>query len=454
MASSAADSAAAAAPAAAAPRVRGRPASLSAPSARELEVLGLGPAARASSAARGSTFALTLLQPLVALEEPQSPSPGAGSGQSTPVFYSGPLPPPVAAVAPPLRAPAEPASREVSRLALSFVGGGMLPSISSSRLELPVLSTPSPRGDGGAGGGDGDGDKDGLRLLPAGASAAEARRQQRAGGRGGGCGCLHLSAINEYAVRFGTHIAILSIFENLFFWYVVGPTEDAALFGVLNRYLSGTLNSCGSWNATQRDVLALFFGLLLNKTAVDAQGAAVAASRGVCACRRAPPRPPPPRAGLCAASPRHPARPQSPSHSAADNGVLRRNSWLYVFGLFSLLAMLIGQTLARRKQLNWWAIAGENLTMILLLGACACIGGGGPAAASRAPSSARARARAQSPPSFPRPTAGPLLPSLQTSSCSSRLSFCRFRASPWTSSTASLSTNFRAAALMARGGST
>ena len=101
---------------------------------------------------------------------------------------------------------------------------------------------------------------------------------------------------------------------------------------MIDTYLYSTLTACPSWNATERAVLSAILGLLLNKTAVDAQGAAAAATRG------------------------------------AYNGVLRRNSWLYVLGLFALLAFLVGQTLWRRKTLAWGVIAAENVFMIVLLG--------------------------------------------------------------------------------------
>ena len=197
---------------------------------------------------------------------------------------------------------------------------------STSRLALPVLASPS----NGTGKGDTSEESD-VALLQLTKSSSSfsgvCSRCWRSVFR------VHsLAIMNEYAIRFGTHIAILSIFETLFFWFIVGPTEDNALFSVLDTYMNSTLATCPSWNATERAVLSALLGLLVNKTAVDAQGVAAAASR------------------------------------ATYNGVLRRNSWLYVLGLFALLAFLVGQTLWRRKTLAWGVIAAENVFMIVLLG--------------------------------------------------------------------------------------
>lgn len=146
------------------------------------------------------------------------------------------------------------------------------------------------------------------------------------------CSLRFVATVNEYAVRFGCHIALLSIFENVFFWEFVGPVEDTTLFNVLQSYLTGTLASCPAWTPGERAFLGALASLIFNKTAIDAQGAAASASR------------------------------------TAYNGALRRTSWLYVLGLFALLALLSGQTLWRKKQLPWRTIFVENLVMIVFLG--------------------------------------------------------------------------------------
>ena len=239
---------------------------------------------------------------------------GGGSGGS-PVLYHAPVVPG--------------ASRELSPRA-AFVGGGLLGrgagfllphSQSLGRLEHVPPPTPLA-----------------LRVpvaaaapaagKPAAATAADDEHECC-----GGPSCCE--AAHVWAMRFAVHIVLLSIFETLFFWQFVGPSEDKALLDLVNSYVGGTLSACPRWNASERFVVEAFMALLLNRTAIRGASATAAAKR------------------------------------VHFNGNLLRNSWLYVAGL-SLLFLLLAAFSFRRKggplSLPWKVIFAENLALIMMLG--------------------------------------------------------------------------------------
>ena len=243
--------------------------------------------------------------PLVPLlEDTYSPT-AEPTGPSSPNFYNAPL-----------NSAASSPRAASSAGGPSFVAGGLMASFSMGRMELavrtpagvPTAAPPPPAA---------------PPALPAAPPAAPAHFCESA---------------QVWALRFAVHIVLLSIFETFFFWYFVGPTEDRGLLDLVNSYVGATLNECPTWNATERLVLEAFLGLLLNRTEIDAAGAASSARRG------------------------------------AFNAGLLRNSWLYVGGLTLLLLFLSALSVRRRgglRSLPWALIVGENLALIVMLGLCA-----------------------------------------------------------------------------------
>ena len=290
-------------------RIR-RPPSLSAPS--ELG-LGLG----ALFLAEGSSPRVpSFLLPLAEAEGGSSPlASGGGSPAGSPLFY---------------HAPAVPgASRELSPRA-AFVGGGLLGrgagyllphSLSLGRMEH-AGAPPTPLA---------------LRVPVGAAAPAAAKSAADEGGAHDECcsGPSCCEAAHVWAMRFAVHIVLLSIFETLFFWQFVGPSEDKALLDLINSYVGGTLRACPQWNASERFVVEAFMALLLNRTAIRGASVAAAAKR------------------------------------AHFNSNLLRNSWLYVAGL-AILFLLLSAFSVRRKggplSLPWKMIFLENLALITMLG--------------------------------------------------------------------------------------
>ena len=136
----------------------------------------------------------------------------------------------------------------------------------------------------------------------------------------------------EWLIRFTLHIVLLAMFESIFFWSFVSVSEDDALQKLVGGYVSSTLQTCPSWNATARDIVTVLADALLNQSAIRAQGAAAAAAR------------------------------------AAFNGDLFVRSWAYFGGLAGLLAALVAVPLAARRHMPWGVIVGENCVLILMLG--------------------------------------------------------------------------------------
>jgi hypothetical protein len=217
-------------------------------------------------------------------------------------------------------------STALKRAPLSFVAGGLLQSMSAGR--LPIAASPrSPHA------------QPGLELRgaappsepPAAAPAAPAPGTLR----------VRLAALLtrehawtalEWLIRFSLHIVLLAMFESIFFWSFVSVSEDDALQKLVGGYVSSTLETCPSWNATARDIVTLLADALLNQSAIRAQGAAAAAAR------------------------------------AAFNGDLLVRSWAYFGGLAGLLGALVAVPLAARRHMPWGVIVGENCVLILMLG--------------------------------------------------------------------------------------
>jgi hypothetical protein len=306
-----------------------RPPSLSAPS--ELG-LGLIPAA-------GGSAHLPLLpifrddgSPLATRESGSPVAVDVPVGASSPAFYHAPLVP--GGAGSPLGDEGSPRPARPS-----YVGGGLLGrgvgyslphSQSLGRMEHafppPMPSSLALRAPGEAAG---------SELPPA---PRAARGIAGSGGHGGDDCCSGPScceAAHVWAMRFAVHIVLLSIFETLFFWQFVGPTEDKALLDLVDSYVGGTLRACPRWNATERVVVEAFMALLLNRTAIRSTSAAAAAKR------------------------------------AHFNGALLRNSWLYVAGL-ALLFLLLSALGVRRKgglwSLPWRVLFLENIALIAMLG--------------------------------------------------------------------------------------
>jgi len=138
--------------------------------------------------------------------------------------------------------------------------------------------------------------------------------------------------LHEWSLRFIFHLMLISLFETIFFWHFVSESEDAALITLVNHYAASTLSSCANLTDPQRALVTDFMDLFINQTQVNAAGAEAAANR------------------------------------SAYNYLLFRNSWLYFGGFLILFVSLAIVGHVRRYKIEWPAILGENLALVLFLG--------------------------------------------------------------------------------------
>jgi hypothetical protein len=100
------------------------------------------------------------------------------------------------------------------------------------------------------------------------------------------------------------HLTLIALFETIFFWHIVAPSEDSALINLIQSYTGGLVGTIQAATPAQRSSFANFFDSIVNITQVDAQGASASADR------------------------------------ADYNTVLTRDSWLYVIGIAGLSGVL------------------------------------------------------------------------------------------------------------------
>lgn len=141
-----------------------------------------------------------------------------------------------------------------------------------------------------------------------------------------------LDSAHRHAIRFTMHLTLIALFETIFFWHIVAPSEDSALINLIQSYTGGLVDTIRAAPPAQRASFANFFDSIVNITQVDAQGFAASIDR------------------------------------ADYNTVLTRNSWLYVIGIAGLSGFLSVAAPIRRLPIKWGTIIGENIALIVLLG--------------------------------------------------------------------------------------
>lgn len=137
---------------------------------------------------------------------------------------------------------------------------------------------------------------------------------------------------HRWSLRFTLHIALISLFETVFFWQFVSASEDQALYGVIDGYTVGVFRGCAALTPVQRTDLRGIVDLFINTTKVDEAGAVAAAAR------------------------------------AAFNTSLLHQSWGYFGGLSALFTLLAVTARVRGAEIRWRQIAIENLCLVTLLG--------------------------------------------------------------------------------------
>jgi hypothetical protein len=135
----------------------------------------------------------------------------------------------------------------------------------------------------------------------------------------------------NWTLRFNLHLALISLFETLFFWHFVSPSEDTALTDLVQSYMATTVQACATLSTQQRTDLRSLFDQIINVGAVDAAGITAAATR------------------------------------TAFNRALLRSSWLYCGGLSGVFLILSATAWHTRIPVAWRHLVAENTVLIVLL---------------------------------------------------------------------------------------
>ena len=138
--------------------------------------------------------------------------------------------------------------------------------------------------------------------------------------------------VYTWSLRFSMHLALISLFETIFFWHFISVSEDTALISLVQGYTQGVLTNCNHLTQNQSSLVRDIFDLFINQTLVDAAGAAAATTR------------------------------------SKFNAILIRTSWLYFGGLLTLFSVIAALGIFKRYKTDCPAIIGENLTLVTFLG--------------------------------------------------------------------------------------
>ena len=141
-----------------------------------------------------------------------------------------------------------------------------------------------------------------------------------------------IDTVHRNAIRFTMHLALIALFETVFFWHIVAPSEDSALTNLIQSYTGGLVSTIQNASPSDRTSFLNFFDSVVNISQVDMQGTLAGANR------------------------------------AASNSILQRNSWIYMGGFSTFSALLAAAAPLRKLPIKWSHIVGENVALIVLLG--------------------------------------------------------------------------------------
>jgi hypothetical protein len=127
------------------------------------------------------------------------------------------------------------------------------------------------------------------------------------------------------------HIALISVFESVFFFLYVSDLENNGLQTTVAGFITDAVNVCANFTTVERDIANAVLNTYINSSAVIAAGNVMTASR------------------------------------AAQNALLNTQSWIYVGGLSGVFAATILVARLRRIPIAWASLLLENFAMVALL---------------------------------------------------------------------------------------
>lgn len=137
--------------------------------------------------------------------------------------------------------------------------------------------------------------------------------------------------VTQQALRFVFHIALISVFETVFFFMYVSTLEDNGINRTVDGFLGGFESSCRNFTPLERNLTNDALSLFINSSAILTAGA------------------------------------QAHSQRAAANDALFHRAWIYVGGLGGAFVLCVLYTLLRRIAVAWPTLLAENLVFVALL---------------------------------------------------------------------------------------
>lgn len=141
-----------------------------------------------------------------------------------------------------------------------------------------------------------------------------------------------LHPVVKYALHWSFHLSLIAMFETIFFWQFVSPSEDQALVHLIGNYTQGIFQTCANLTSNQQQTLRILFGLFINQSVVDRLGSSAFQSRNV------------------------------------FNWILLRNSWLYFVGITGFFLLMATTVHYKKKPMQWRIFFLENVALIVMLG--------------------------------------------------------------------------------------
>lgn len=143
---------------------------------------------------------------------------------------------------------------------------------------------------------------------------------------------LPYASQHRLLLSFLFHLALISLFETLFFFFYVSTLENAGILKVVAGFEGQLLRSCEQLTPDGRAVVNDVLALLLNATAVEARGAAALTAR------------------------------------ETVNGRLLQLAWFYVLCVTAAFGAVAGWGAWRGLRVGWRSIVLENCGLVVSLG--------------------------------------------------------------------------------------
>jgi hypothetical protein len=135
----------------------------------------------------------------------------------------------------------------------------------------------------------------------------------------------------EIVIKLSMHIALISVFETLFFFFFVSSLEDNGIQKTVKMFIDDAVLACTNLTTLDIEIVDAVLEPYINATTIAQQAV------------------------------------NEYNQRTQYNNALFRNAWLYVGGLSSAFVLVLVYARLRNLQIVWKRIILENLAMVILL---------------------------------------------------------------------------------------